>query len=521
MKKRLFFDLLSFFTVMLEIAFMLVYSAQVNSEEQAPKRPNIVVIYTDDVGYGDLSCYGGKIPTPNIDSLASKGLLFTNAHATSASCTPSRFALMTGTYPWRRADTKIAPGNAGSIISPNQMTLPRILQQAGYQTAAIGKWHLGLGPSETGPDWNGVISPGPRQLGFTESFIIPATVDRVPCVFVENERVYRLDPNDPIEVDYNKKIGTWPTGKENPELLTMHTTHGHDNTIVNGIGRIGFMTGGKSALWTDTDISDVLTARGVDFIKRNKETPFFLYFSTHDIHVPRSPHSRFAGKSGRGARGDVILQMDDAVGTIIRTLEEIGIRDNTLILFSSDNGPIINDGYFDGSMENLGDHLATGPLRGAKYSAFEAGTRVPFIVSWPAEVKPGQVDALFSQVDLLASFAALTDQVVPVGEAKDSENHLPTFLGKSKEGRDFLIEQSVFGLLSCLSKEWKYIEPRQKGIAKMDGPRMGNNEPVETGNFPEPQLYNLHGDIGETTNVASEYPQVVKEMAERLAKARK
>ncbi len=192
----------------------------------AQQNPNIVLIYADDLGYGDLSCYGAtQIQTPNIDKLAKQGLRFTNAHATSATCTPSRFSLMTGTYAWRKKGTGIAPGNASLIIPVDKITLPAVLKRAGYQTAIIGKWHLGLGGPE-GPDWNGEIKPGPREIGFDYSFILPATVDRVPCVYVENHYVAGLDPADPIQVSYKEKVGDWPTGKDHPELLKLKPSHG-------------------------------------------------------------------------------------------------------------------------------------------------------------------------------------------------------------------------------------------------------------------------------------------------------
>ena len=473
------------------------------------EKPNIIFIYADDLGYGDLSCYGVKdIPTPNIDRLASGGIRFTNAHATSATCTPSRYAILTGQYPWRKQGTGIARGDAGAIITPDRFTIASMLQNAGYKTAAIGKWHLGLGGPQ-GPDWNGSIKPGPREIGFNYNFILPATGDRVPCVYVENDRIANLNPNDPIEVNYDKKIGNEPTGRENPELLEMKLTHGHDMTIVNGISRIGFMSGGKSARWDDETMADTLVSKAVDFIKANKTGPFFVYFATHDIHVPRVANSRFAGKSGHGARGDVILQLDDSVAQLVKALEELDLLDNTMIVFSSDNGPIVDDGYEDGSMANIGNHKPTGPLRGSKYSKFEGGTRIPFIVHWPNRIRPGVSDALVSQIDLFASLAELTGQKIPQGAAPDSVNHLPTLIGESKTGRDYVIEHG--NALTILTNEWKYI-PANNGSPIISTPKMGGNIPVETGNDREPQLYNVKTDLIERTNVAAEYPEIVKRL---------
>lgn len=263
-------------------------------------RPNIIFIFADDLGIGDLSCYGAtRISTPNIDRLASQGQRFTNAYATSSTSTPSRFGLLTGMYPWRQENTGIAPGNSELIIDTECHTLADAMHDAGYATGAVGKWHLGLGPAG-GTDFNVEIRPDARDIGFDYEFLIPATVDRVPCVFIENGRVVGLDPNDPITVNYKHKVGNEPTGAENPELLKLRPSHGHDNTIVNGISRIGWMTGGKSALWVDEDIADTIAEKATQFIAAHKDEPFFLYMGTNDVHVPRVPHPRFAGKSGLG-----------------------------------------------------------------------------------------------------------------------------------------------------------------------------------------------------------------------------
>jgi len=480
---------------------------------QAQQKPNIILIYADDLGYGDVSCYGAtKVKTPNIDRVAKQGIRFTNAHATAATCTPSRFSLMTGQYAWRKSGTGIAPGDAALIIPTDQVTLPGVLKKSGYQTGAVGKWHLGLGP-QGGPDWNGDIKPGPLELGFTYSFILPATGDRVPCVYVENHRIVGLNPNDPVQVSYSSPVGNEPTGKAHPELLKMKFSHGHDQTIVNGVSRIGYMSGGKAARWVDEDMADVLTQKAAQFIEANQKSPFFLYFATHDIHVPRLPHSRFAGKSGLGPRGDAILQLDWCVGEVLKTLDQLTLSDNTLLIISSDNGPVVDDGYQDEAVTKLNGHQPAGPLRGGKYSAFDGGTRVPFIVRWPGQVQAGVSDALFSQVDLLATLASLTGQKLGTSDAPDSFVALDALLGQTKKGRDYVVEQALDGTLSLLKEAWKYIAPS-------GGPKINENTHTELGNDPQPQLYNLKTDLGETQNVAAQHPQVVSQLADLLKSVR-
>ncbi|MBN8825812.1 MULTISPECIES: arylsulfatase [unclassified Spirosoma] len=485
----------------------------ISLEAVAQQKPNIVLIYADDLGYGDLSCYGAtQIQTPNIDRVAREGLRFTNAHASSSTCTPSRYTLLTGSYAWRKSGTGIAPGDAALLIPTNRLTLPGILQKAGYKTGVVGKWHLGLGP-QGGPDWNGDIKPGPLEIGFTYSYLLPATGDRVPCVYVENHRVVGLDPNDPIQVSYTTPIGSDPTGKANPELLKMTYSHGHDQTIVNGVSRIGYMSGGKSARWVDETMTDVLVGKVNQFIENSKAGPFFVYFSTHDIHVPRMPNPRFAGKSGMGPRGDVVLQLDWCVGEVLKTLDRLGLSQNTMVIISSDNGPVVDDGYNDQAVEKLGNHKPAGPLRGGKYSAFDAGTRVPFIVRWPGQVRPGVSDALVSQVDLMASFAALTGQTLSKTDARDSFNSLDTFLGKSKKNRDYVIEHALNGTLSIVQNDWKYIEAHA-------GPPHMQEVNIETGYAPNAQLYNLKNNLGETVNQASQQPALATKLADLLKAVR-
>jgi arylsulfatase A-like enzyme len=475
----------------------------------AEEKPNIVLIYADDLGYGDVSCYGAKARTPAVDRLAKEGLRFTDGHAAAATCTPSRYAMLTGEYAWRKKGTGVLPGNAPLIIQPGRTTTASLLQRAGYITGVVGKWHLGLG--ERNLDWNGPIKPGPLELGFDYCFLVPATGDRVPCVYVENHHVVGLDPKDPIQVSYGKPIGKEPTGRANPDLLKMRPSHGHDMTIINGISRIGYMSGGKSARWVDEDMADVLTRKATAFLEKNVGKPFFLYFALHDIHVPRTPHARFVGQTDMGPRGDAIAQLDWCTGEVLKALDRLQLAKNTLVLFTSDNGPVVDDGYQDDAVKKIGDHKPAGPLRGGKYSAFEGGTRVPFLVRWPARVKPGVSDALVCQIDFLASFAALTGRKLAENDAPDSFNVLPALLGESRQGRDHLVEQA--GVLSLRQGSWKLIDTGK-------GPKVLANTGTETGQASDVQLYNLAEDLGETKNVAAQHPDRVKEMRERLEKLR-
>lgn len=284
-----------------------------SAAEQSTDKPNVIIIYADDLGYGDVSAYGvGQLNTPNMDRIAKEGIRFSHGYATSATCTPSRFSLLTGQYPWRNDGAQVLPGDAPLLIDPNQPTLPKILKEAGYQTAVVGKWHLGLGSGNV--NWNEHVGLNPNDVGFDYSYIMAATNDRVPNVYVENGKVLGLDPNDPLEVNYKKNFEGEPTGKEHPEMLKMMYSHGHDMSINNGIYRIGYQQGGKSAQWIDENMADTFLVRAQQFVKQHKEKPFFLFYTLHQPHVPRVPHPRFAGSTGMGPRGDVIAEADWCVG---------------------------------------------------------------------------------------------------------------------------------------------------------------------------------------------------------------
>lgn len=488
--------------------FIHCTTPQEKTSEVKDANPNIVIIYMDDLGYGDLSSYGAtELSTPNIDKLANGGIRFTNGYSTSATCTPSRYALLTGIYPWRNKDAKILPGTAPLLISTTQMTIPKMLKKQGYSTGVIGKWHLGLGNGDV--NWNEHIKPSPNDVGFDYSYIMAATQDRVPTVYIENGKVVNLDPDDPIEVDYDKNFQGEPTGKDNPEMNTMKWHHGHNNSIVNGIPRIGYMKGGESAKWVDVEMADHFLKEAQSYVKSQKQGPFFLYYALQQPHVPRTPHPRFVGKSGMGPRGDVILEADWMVGEFMKTLEEEGVLDNTLVIFSSDNGPVLNDGYYDDAVEKLGDHTPAGPLRGGKYSLFEAGTRVPFVVYWKGHIQPKVSDALVCQMDFLNSLAALTGSC---DTTEDSENLLDAFLGKNNKGRSNLILEAT-GRTALRKEAWIMIPPYQ-GAVKIESVN------IETGNDENYQLYNLKDDVGQTKNLAESNPGELDELISEYAAIR-
>jgi len=491
-------------------ATLMIPACQTGPTPEGDRQPNVIVIMVDDLGYGDVGCYGATaVATPHIDRLAAEGIRFTNGYAPAATCTPTRFAFLTGTYAWRQEGTGIAPPNATALIQPGTVTLPSIMQQAGYATGIIGKWHLGLGEPPA-PDWNGELKPGPLEIGFDYCFLMPTTGDRVPCVYVENHRVVDLDPNDPITVT-NQNPDDQPTGKTHRNILRMDWSHGHNSSIINGISRIGFMTGGHVARWRDEDMADVFTKKAVDFIEGHAENPFFLFFSTHDIHVPRMPHERFQGRTELGFRGDAIVETDWCVGQILNTLDRLELTESTLVIFCSDNGPVLDDGYQDGAIEKLGDHKQAGPFRGGKYSIYEGGTRTPFITRWPGTIAPGISDEIVCVIDIAASMAALVGLELTGDACPDSFELLPALLGEpGAKGRDHLVEQGRG--LALRVGDWKLLHHPDDMPVKSLTYEKG---PVQF------ELFNLAQDPAETTNLIDQYPDRVEQMKIRLEEIRK
>lgn len=473
-------------------------------------KPNIIVIMADDLGYGDVSCNGSAtIKTPNIDQLAAEGLRFTSGYCSASTCTPTRVSFLTGTYAFRISNSGIAPPNGPAIIRPGVPTIASVLKDAGYATAVIGKWHLGLG--DTKPDWNGDLKPGPLEIGFDQCLLLPTTNDRVPQVFVENHRVRNLDPADPLWVGDKIPSPDHPTGISHRDTLGMDWSNGHNGTIHNGISRIGFYTGGTKARFRDQDLADEWIRASNQWIESNKDRPFFLFLASHDIHVPRAPHERFAGKSGMGPRGDCILEFDWCVGEIMKTLDRLNLAGRTLVVVCSDNGPVLDDGYKDQAVELVGKHQPAGPYRGGKYSVFEGGTRTPFITRWKGRISPGVSDETVCTIDLPASAAALAGAKIPENGLFDSMDLSAALLGKpGAKGRDHLVQQDNLGAsLGLRAGEWKLV--RQKA-----GPgRAGGKAKAARADA----LYHLPNDPGEATNVATKHPEQLKRLQALLDKA--
>lgn len=499
-------------------ALSALFAGQLCSAEPPP---NIVIIMADDLGYGDLGCYGARaIPTPHIDRLAAQGCRFTQAYAPSATCTPSRYAMLTAEYPWRQPPkkTSILDGDAPLAIDVSRPTLASFLRDAGYATGLVGKWHLGLGDGVAPVNFNGEIAPGPLETGFDSAFFIPATVDRVPCVFIDGHRVAQLDPADPISVSYVRRIGDEPVGHEHPELLAYPADRQHADTIINGISRIGHMSGGHAARWKDDQIADVIARRAKDFIAAHRVGPFFLYLGAHDPHVPHMPAARFRGKSRAGIRGDSIVQLDWLVGEVMAALEQQGLAERTLVLLTSDNGPVLFDGYFDGSAEANGAHQSAGGLRGWKYLRYEGGTRVPLVVSWPGHVQPGTSDALVSLLDFFPSFAALLERPMPRAAGRDGLDVLPNLLGRTDRSlRRDLVLHGIGNVLALREGDWKFIPANRDtatGIGRGADPR---DQRFAEARVEEDLLYNLADDPGETKNLAATRPEKLAELRARLA----
>lgn len=475
-------------------------------------RPNIIVIMADDLGYGDVGCYGSKtIPTPHLDQMAAEGIRFTSGYSPASTCTPTRYSLLTGEFAFRRKGTGVAPPNSPLVVPVGKPTLPSVLKQSGYRTGVIGKWHLGLGGTD-GPNWNGSLRPGPMELGFDDCFILPTTNDRVPQVFVRQDRVQDLELNDPLWVGDKKPSEDHPTGITHRDQLKMNWSHGHNATIHNGVSRIGFYTGGQKARFRDEDLTDHWVAEANRWISEHQKQPFFLLLCSHAIHVPRVVHERYQGRSGHGPRGDAIMELDESVGAIRQTLKSLKLDQKTLIVFCSDNGPVLDDGYQDDAIERLGEHDPNGLFRGGKYNVYEAGTRTPMIACWPGSVAPGVSDQILCSIDFAASFARLAKATVTTEMFPDSVDLSDLMTGKpNAKGRAHLLTQDngQSGQFGLREGRWKLIRAPAKKATNV----LLRLVPTE---IPEWQLFDLQEDPGESQNVIDQHPEIALPLKRKL-----
>ncbi len=495
------------------------------ADEEASSSPNVVLIFADDLGYGDLGCYGAtKVRTPNIDRLAEEGRRFTDAHSASAVCTPSRYALLTGEYPVRANGGAglwgPAPVTSGLIIDTEKVTTADVFKNKGYATAALGKWHLGFGEGTN--NWQEPLRPGPQDLGFDYYFGLPVVNSAPPYVYVENDRIVGGDPADPlIYLGRGQHEEATPITKIPPEAsqrtpnMFKGAVEAHKN-------------------YSDYTVGTVLAGKAVDWITANKQQPFFLYLATTHIHHPFTPGKRFQGASQAELYGDFIQELDWMVGEVTGCLEKHSLSKNTLVIFTSDNGGMLNLG---GRNAVRAGHLINGDLLGFKFGAWEGGHRVPFIARWPGKIEPGtESDQLICNVDMLATFVALTGQDSQTLENKDSVNILPALLGSPEENlrEDLVLAPSKSNLLSLRKGKWMYIPGKGSGGFRGSRPQdhawggapaaafVGSvNSDIEGGkikpNAPPAQLYDLEADVNQTQNLHDEFPEVVKEMSVLLA----
>lgn len=473
-------------------------------------KPNIILINADDLGYGDLSCYGAtKVQTPNIDRLAKEGRSFTDAHAASAVCSPSRYGMLTGRYPVRRNFWGPTGMDQPLSIDTENLTLASLLKESGYSSAVIGKWHLGLG--DTKPDWNGELKPGPLEIGFDYFFGVPVVNCIPPYVYVENHRVLGWDPKDPFVYGEESVTEKWPAK--------------------GGYNNIG---GAEKAhlLYRDEMVGTTLKEKSNEWIRKHAKSgnPFFLYLAPLHIHHPFTPAPQFKGTSQCGLYGDFIHELDWMVGEVVKAVEETGQTDNTLIIFTSDNGGMLNAG---GQAAWKAGHRLNGDLLGFKFGAWEGGHRIPFIAKWPGHIPEDSVsDKLFSQIDLIATFANITDRPLQEGEGIDSIDQLETLTGNpEKPVRDQLVitPNSPEHLLVRKGK-WVYIPAQDEGgfqqknigdhgfggAAAFKLTKQKNSDFTEYGEIkpdaPPAQIYDLAKDPYQSTNVYKENPELVKEL---------
>jgi len=492
------------------------------------KEPNVIVIYVDDLGYGDLSCQGAtKVQTPNIDKLAAEGRRFTDAHSASAVCSPSRYALLTGEYPFRSGSWGAVIPTSRLIVDTETLTVGKVFQNKGYATACIGKWHLGFGNEKTN-DWSMPLKTGPNQVGFDYYWGVPLVNSFAPFVYVENDMIVGHDEKDPIVfLGYGKN-------KKDTDVAPSPTP-AFSEKAPNCFG--GALKAHE--LYDDEKTGTLLTEKATDWISKNKKNPFFLYFATTNIHHPFTPAKRFQGTSQAGIYGDYIHELDWMVGEIVKSLEKNKLTKNTLIVLTSDNGGMINLGGQEAVRQG---HKMNGDLLGFKFGVWEGGHRIPFIAKWPGKIPAGSTsDQLICSVDMLATFVALTKQENELSlKGKDSKNILEALTGNTSitVREELVLAPSQTTHLSLRKGDWMYIPAQGSGGFKgtkvghhtLGGPAAANyigsiNSDMKDGhilpNAPQAQLYNLKKDKYQTVNVYNEHPDIVEQMKANLERLKK
>lgn len=456
--------------------------------------PNIVIILADDFGYGSANCYGADvrhIRTPNVDRLAKEGITFTSAYTPGSVCTPTRYALLTGRYAWRGRLKYgvLSPPEGPLLIEPELLTLPEYLKQHGYQTAHIGKWHLGYTNLENVEDLSAQpLEPGPRSLGFDYHFAVPNQIDWLPKVYVENESIWGL-----------RSQGKHPYGKS---FYKGQSYHGYDAPQ-------------RVAKDVTQDLSDAARTWISKTVKGEPETPFFLYFAPVAVHHPISPSDRFRGSSGVGPYGDFIHDLDHSVGEIVDALAYAGVLDQTIVIFTSDNG-----GDFCPEEQQARDEgfKNNGDLRGDKHTIWEGGFKVPFVVRWPKMIQGrSQSDRMINLVDIYATLQEIVGGKVLDAKtaAADSFGFYSELLGQPSEngGRGTMVLNDVKGIVAIRMNDWKYVENQAQRPA--DKARQEKNPALA-----KPQLYNLKQDPAEADNIVDEFPEIADKMQKALDRIR-
>lgn len=500
-KKRILFRKsisINFITCLLIMSFCV--SKNVFGQEAS--KPNIVFILADDLGYGDVKCFNpeGKIATPNLDKLASEGMKFTDAHASSAVCTPSRYSVLTGRYPWRsRLQESVLWGYSPQLIDPSKLTVASFLKQNGYYTACFGKWHLGMDwPLKSGPssdtanflkpsgsplintgfevDYNKPIKNGPNSVGFDYFYGISASLDMPPYVFIKNDRVVEI-----------------------PNITKAFSMQGRKGPTTNGFDPV--------------NVVPVVIQKAQETITKEAaaKRPFFVYLALPSPHTPIAPDKQFQGKSGVTAYGDYVMETDWAVGQVMKTLDSLGISDNTIVFFTSDNGfaPYVLKQY---NVEKLG-HFPSYVFRGYKSDIWDGGHRVPTIVRWPGHVKQGSIcNQLVSLTDFMATTAGIVHKKLPDNSAEDSYNILPYLLGNTKKSiRPTIVYASIDGNFSIQEGKWKL-----EFLPGSGGWESPNNKQAYKEGLPVVQLYDMDVDVSEKVNVEAQYPDVVKRLTKLM-----